>query len=187
MHYILTENHGKRIAVILNEFGDTQDLEQSLSVGEDGKQVEEWMELRNGCMCCSVKDLGVRAIEGLMQKRGKFEYILLETTGLADPEPIIGMFWMDEDLGADVYLDGVVTLVDTRNVARQLKHRGPFERETVRHIAMAAPAQQVRPRHGRGRAGGRGTGTAPRERARSHFPDDELQDQLGRDSRHSRI
>ncbi|KAJ3366729.1 COBW domain-containing protein 1 [Allomyces javanicus] len=137
MQYILTENHGKRIAVILNEFGDTQDLEKSLSVGEDGKQVEEWMELRNGCLCCSVKDLGVRAIEGLMQKRGKFDYILLETTGLADPEPIIGMFWMDEDLGADVYLDGVVTLVDARNVARQLTHRGPFERETVRQIAMA--------------------------------------------------
>ncbi|KNE59535.1 hypothetical protein AMAG_03802 [Allomyces macrogynus ATCC 38327] len=137
LNYILTENHGKRIAVILNEFGDTQDLEKSLSVGEDGKQVEEWMELRNGCLCCSVKDLGVRAIEGLMQKRGKFDYILLETTGLADPEPIIGMFWMDEDLGADVYLDGVVTLVDARNVARQLTHLGPFERETVRQIAMA--------------------------------------------------
>lgn len=60
-------------------------VEKSLSIGENGGIYEEWLELRNGCLCCSVKDNGVKAIENLMAKRGKFDYILLETTGLADP------------------------------------------------------------------------------------------------------
>ncbi|KAI9189113.1 hypothetical protein H9P43_000541 [Blastocladiella emersonii ATCC 22665] len=137
LNYILTENHGKKIAVILNEFGDTQDMEKSLSVAEGGQKAEEWMELGNGCLCCSVKDTGVRAIEALMEKRGKFDYILLETTGLADPQPIISMFWMDAELCSQVYLDGVITVVDGKNVARNLLARGPFEREAVRQIALA--------------------------------------------------
>ena len=58
--------------------------------------------LRNGCLCCSVKDNGVAAIENLMKKKGKFDYILLETTGLADPAPVAGMFWLDEELGSEV-------------------------------------------------------------------------------------
>ena len=60
-------------------------LEKSLCVGQDGDLYEEWLELRNGCLCCSVKDNGIKAIENLMKKRGKFDYILLETTGLANP------------------------------------------------------------------------------------------------------
>lgn len=63
--------------------GDT--MEKSIAVGEKGNLCEEWLELQNGCLCCSVKDNGVKAIENLMSKRGKFDYILLETTGLADP------------------------------------------------------------------------------------------------------
>ncbi|KAA0201517.1 hypothetical protein HAZT_HAZT005405 [Hyalella azteca] len=85
LNYILSARHDKRIAVILNEFGEGSALEKSLSVGQDGDLCEEWLELRNGCLCCSVKDNGVKAIENLMKKRGKFDYILLETTGLADP------------------------------------------------------------------------------------------------------
>lgn len=64
-------------------------IEKSLSIGADGELFEEWLELRNGCLCCSVKDNGVKAIENLMLKRGKFDYILLETTGLADPGNIV--------------------------------------------------------------------------------------------------
>ncbi|KAI9592937.1 CobW/HypB/UreG, nucleotide-binding domain-containing protein [Syncephalis fuscata] len=68
-------------------------IEKSLQVaGQDGQLYEEWLELRNGCLCCNVKDIGVQAIENLMKKRGKFDYILLETTGLADPGPIASMF-----------------------------------------------------------------------------------------------
>lgn len=66
------------------------------------------------------RDNGVLAIENLMKKKGKFDYILLETTGLADPGPIASIFWMDDDLGSDIYLDGIVTLVDSRNVRKVL-------------------------------------------------------------------
>ncbi|KAB0362359.1 hypothetical protein FD754_006515 [Muntiacus muntjak] len=86
LNYILTEQHSKRIAVILNEFGEGSAVEKSLAVSQGGELYEEWLELRNGCLCCSVKDNGLRAIENLMKKKGKFDYILLETTGLADPE-----------------------------------------------------------------------------------------------------
>ncbi|XP_046686556.1 LOW QUALITY PROTEIN: COBW domain-containing protein 2-like [Homalodisca vitripennis] len=106
LNYILKEQHNKRIAVILNEFGEGSALEKSVSIGQEGELYEEWLELRNGCLCCSVKDNGIKAIENLMAKRGKFDYILLETTGLADPGPIATMFWLDEDLGSDIYLDG---------------------------------------------------------------------------------
>jgi len=119
--YILTEQHSKKIAVILNEFGTESADEKSMSVGSGGELYSEWLELKNGCLCCSVKDNGVKAIENLMEKRGKFDYILLETTGLADPAPVAGMFWLDEELGADVYLDGVVTVVDSKHCMDQMK------------------------------------------------------------------
>uniref|UniRef100_A0A8C2SS13 COBW domain-containing protein 1-like n=1 Tax=Coturnix japonica TaxID=93934 RepID=A0A8C2SS13_COTJA len=106
LNYILTEQHSKRIAVILNEFGEGSALEKSLAISQGGELYEEWLELRNGCLCCSVKDNGVKAIENLMQKRGKFDYILLETTGLADPGAVASMFWVDSELGSEIYLDG---------------------------------------------------------------------------------
>ncbi|NXD17221.1 CBWD1 protein, partial [Nothocercus nigrocapillus] len=106
LNYILTEQHNKRIAVILNEFGEGIALEKSLAISQGGELYEEWLELRNGCLCCSVKDNGVKAIENLMQKKGKFDYILLETTGLADPGTVASMFWVDSELGSDIYLDG---------------------------------------------------------------------------------
>ncbi|ESN95943.1 hypothetical protein HELRODRAFT_193445 [Helobdella robusta] len=97
LNYILTEQHNVKIAVILNEFGAGSALEKSLAIGENGKLYEEWLELRNGCMCCSVRDNAVKAIELLMGKKGNFDYILLETTGLADPGPIANMFWVNLD------------------------------------------------------------------------------------------
>nr|DBA28084.1 TPA: hypothetical protein GDO54_008493 [Pyxicephalus adspersus] len=106
LNYILTEQHNKRIAVIVNEFGEGSAVEKSLSISQAGELYEEWLELRNGCLCCSVKDNGLKAIENLMQKRGKFDYILLETTGLADPGAVASMFWVDAELGSDIYLDG---------------------------------------------------------------------------------
>uniref|UniRef100_A0A7N6FAZ7 CobW C-terminal domain-containing protein n=1 Tax=Anabas testudineus TaxID=64144 RepID=A0A7N6FAZ7_ANATE len=106
LNYILTEQHNKRIAVILNEFGEGSALEKSLAVSQAGELYEEWLELRNGCLCCSVKDNGLKAIENLMEKKGKFDYILLETTGLADPGAVASMFWVDAELGSEIYLDG---------------------------------------------------------------------------------
>ncbi|CAG8548475.1 18972_t:CDS:2 [Racocetra persica] len=123
LNYILTNQHGKRIAVILNEFGESSGIEKSLSINQDGDSFEEWLELQNGCLCCSIKDNGVKAIENLMQKKGKFDYILLETTGLADPGPIASMFWLDDDLGSDIYLDGIVTLVDAKYILQYISEK----------------------------------------------------------------
>lgn len=120
LNYILTAKHGKKIAVILNEFGNTSDIEKSLTVNQGDQQVSEWLDLANGCICCSVKDSGVNAIESLMDRRGAFDYILLETTGLADPGNIAPLFWVDEGLGSTIYLDGIVTLVDAKNILRSL-------------------------------------------------------------------
>ncbi|KAG0307452.1 hypothetical protein BGZ98_000242 [Dissophora globulifera] len=139
LDYILTEKHDFKVAVILNEFGDTGGIDQAMNVGMGGEVVEEWLELKNGCLCCTVKDNGVVAIENLMKKKGKFDYILLETTGLADPGPIASIFWMDDNLGSEIYLDGIVTLVDSRNVRKELelqKDDGSLN-ETAKQIAMA--------------------------------------------------
>ncbi|KAG9018084.1 hypothetical protein FRB90_012322 [Tulasnella sp. 427] len=116
LQYILTERHGYRIAVIMNEFGDTADIEgRKIDVADDASSSQlsaEFLEVANGCLCCSIKDSGAAAIEKLMQKRGRFDYILLETTGLADPGPIASIFWHNEDLSEDILLDGVVCVVD---------------------------------------------------------------------------
>ncbi|KAI1105848.1 cobW-domain-containing protein [Jackrogersella minutella] len=120
LNYILTARHGKKIAVIMNEFGDSLDIEKSLTINKGGEQVEEWLDVGNGCICCSVKDSGVNAIESLMEKKGAFDYILLETTGLADPGNLAPLFWVDDGLGSTIYLDGIVTLVDAKNILRSL-------------------------------------------------------------------
>lgn len=125
LNHILTAQHGKRIAVILNEFGASADIERSLTVNQDGQQAEEWLDLQNGCICCSVKDQGVNAIESLMEKQGAFDYILLETTGLADPGNIAPLFWVDDGLGSTIYLDGIVTLVDAKNILKSLDEDPP--------------------------------------------------------------
>jgi len=127
---------------MVNEFGTESADEKSLAVTDEGETYSEWLELRNGCLCCSVKDNGVAAIENLMKKRGKFDYILLETTGLADPAPVAAMFWLDEELGADVYLDGVVTVVDSKHCLKQMtSQRDPKEggglNEWLRQVGVA--------------------------------------------------
>ncbi|KUL85377.1 hypothetical protein ZTR_06998 [Talaromyces verruculosus] len=127
LNYILTEKHGKKIAVIMNEFGDSTDIEKSLTVNQNGQEVTEWLDVGNGCICCSVKDSGVQAIESLMDRRGTFDYILLETTGLADPGNIAPLFWVDDGLGSSIYLDGIVTLVDAKNILRLLDEPAPNE------------------------------------------------------------
>ncbi|XP_010874446.1 COBW domain containing isoform X2 [Esox lucius] len=139
LNYILTEQHNKRIAVILNEFGEGSALEKSLAVSQAGELYEEWLELRNGCLCCSVKDNGLIAIENLMQKKGKFDYILLETTGLADPGAVASMFWVDSELGSDIYLDGIVTVIDAKFGMQHLMEEKPegLVNEAARQVALA--------------------------------------------------
>uniref|UniRef100_A0A5F9C7I2 CobW C-terminal domain-containing protein n=1 Tax=Oryctolagus cuniculus TaxID=9986 RepID=A0A5F9C7I2_RABIT len=139
LNYILTEQHSKRIAVILNEFGEGSAVEKSLAISQGGELYEEWLELGNGCLCCSVKDNGIRAIENLMQRKGKFDYILLETTGLADPGAVASMFWVDAELGSDIYLDGIITVVDSKYGFKHLTEEKPdgLINEATRQVALA--------------------------------------------------
>lgn len=145
---ILTERHGYRIAVIMNEFGDTADIEAkaiNVSSTEDplAENSEEFLELANGCLCCSIKDLGIAAIEKLMRRKGAFDHILLETTGLADPGPIASMFWHNEEfamgLGRDIHLDGVLCVVDAVFGQKQMEEDNEVEGlgESLRQIAGA--------------------------------------------------
>ena len=130
---------GKRILVILNEFGESSGIDKSLSLGADGNVKEEWLELSNGCFCCSIKDMGVKAIENLLKKSSKFDYVLLETTGLADPGPIASMFWLDEALQSELYLDGIVTVVDAKFILKYLNEKKKDDQinEATKQIAMA--------------------------------------------------
>ncbi|GAA6000666.1 hypothetical protein JCM10207_004600 [Rhodosporidiobolus poonsookiae] len=140
LDYILKTQHGRRIAVIMNEFGDTSDIEsKSISVQQDDSQVEEWLELNNGCLCCSVRDTGLLAILSLMEKKGRFDQIVLETTGLADPAPIIQAFWNEPALNLEVALDAVVGVVDAAGIEKQLRDPRPdgSYNEAQRQVANA--------------------------------------------------
>ncbi|KAF8517389.1 CobW domain-containing protein [Hysterangium stoloniferum] len=148
---ILSERHGYKIAVIMNEFGDTADIEgRAIKVasaedpnGSLEQATEEFLELPNGCLCCSIKDTGVAAIEKLMTRKGSFDHILLETTGLADPAPIAAMFWQNEEyamgLGKDIYLDGVICVVDAVFAEKQIQEDAEFEgiNHSLRQIGAA--------------------------------------------------
>ncbi|HEX9004693.1 MAG TPA: GTP-binding protein, partial [Blastocatellia bacterium] len=107
LNRILTENHGKRIAVIENEFGEIG-VDQELVINAE----EEVFEMNNGCICCTVRGDLIRILGNLMKRKDKFDYILVETTGLADPGPVAQTFFVDDEMQAKVALDGVVTLVD---------------------------------------------------------------------------
>ena len=111
LNRILTHKHGKRIAVIVNEFGDVG-IDSQLVVEAD----EEILEMNNGCICCTVRGDLIRIFGNLMAKREKFDYLLIETTGLADPGPVIQSFFVDEVMRSQTKLDAVVTVVDTKHI-----------------------------------------------------------------------
>ena len=116
LNRILTEPHGKKFAVIVNEFGEVG-IDNDLVVGAD----EEVFEMNNGCICCTVRGDLIRIIEGLMKRRGAFDAIIVETTGLADPAPVAQTFFVDEDVMAKSRLDAVVTVADAKWLAARLK------------------------------------------------------------------
>ncbi|KAF3786631.1 COBW domain-containing protein 1 [Nymphaea thermarum] len=121
VNYVLNAQHGKKIAVILNEFGEEIGVERAMiNEGEDGSLVEEWVELGNGCVCCTVKHSLVQALEQLVQRKQKLDHILLETTGLANPASIASVLWLDDQLESSVRLDSIITVVDARNLRLQL-------------------------------------------------------------------
>ncbi|MEI8144831.1 MAG: GTP-binding protein [Alphaproteobacteria bacterium] len=116
LNRILSEDHGKRFAVIVNEFGEIG-IDNDLVVGAD----EEVFEMNNGCICCTVRGDLIRIIEGLMRRKGKFDAIIVETTGLADPAPVAQTFFVDETVGAKTALDAVVTVADAKWLLDRLK------------------------------------------------------------------
>jgi G3E family GTPase len=116
LNRILSEPHGKRYAVIVNEFGDIG-IDNELVVGAE----EEIFEMNNGCICCTVRGDLVRIIDGLMRRKGRFDAIIVETTGLADPAPVAQTFFMDANIGRRAKLDAVVTVTDAKWLQARLK------------------------------------------------------------------
>ena len=115
---ILTENHGKRIAVVENEYNEIS-IDRDLVVSE----AEEIVEMNNGCLCCMVRGDLMVALRNLLKRVEKFDYILIETSGLTDPGPVAQTFIMDEYLKERVRLDGIVTLVDSKHVWLHIDER----------------------------------------------------------------
>src|ERR1700720_1864706 len=128
LNRILSEPHGQKYAVIVNEFGEIG-IDNDLIVGAD----EEIFEMNNGCICCTVRGDLIRIIDGLMRRRGKFDAIIVETTGLADPAPVAQTFFVDDQIGRKAKLDAVVTVVD----ARWLKDRLRDAPEAKNQLAFA--------------------------------------------------
>ncbi|OUC11626.1 MAG: cobalamin biosynthesis protein CobW [Alkalinema sp. CACIAM 70d] len=111
LNRILTHEHGKKVAVIVNEFGEVG-IDNQLVIDAD----EEIFEMNNGCICCTVRGDLIRIIGNLMKRRDKFDHLVIETTGLADPGPVIQTFFVDEDVQAQTNLDAVVTVVDAKHI-----------------------------------------------------------------------
>ena len=116
LNRILSEPHGKRYAVIVNEFGEIG-IDNDLVVGAD----EEVFEMNNGCICCTVRGDLIRIMEGLMKRKGRFDAIIVETTGLADPAPVAQTFFVDQDVQESARLDAVVTVADAKWLLDRLK------------------------------------------------------------------
>jgi G3E family GTPase len=128
LNRILSEDHGKKYAVIVNEFGEVG-IDNDLIVGAD----EEVFEMNNGCVCCTVRGDLIRVLSGLMKRKGRFDAIIVETTGLADPAPVAQTFFVDDDVRARTELDSVTTVVDAKHLPLRLKD----SREAAEQIAFA--------------------------------------------------
>ena len=115
LNRILTEQHGKKYAVVINEFGELG-VDNDLVVDTD----EEVFEMNNGCICCTVRGDLIRIVGGLMKRREKFDGIIIETTGLANPAPVAQTFFVDDTVRAKTRLDAIITVVDAKNVAARL-------------------------------------------------------------------
>src|ERR1700738_3215878 len=128
LNRVLSEQHGKKYAVIVNEFGELG-IDNELVVDAE----EEVFEMNNGCICCTVRGDLIRIIEGLMKRKGRFDAILIETTGLADPAPVAQTFFVDDEVRARTKLDSIVTVVDAKNFLKRLED----SHEAAEQVAFA--------------------------------------------------
>ena len=124
LNRILSENHGKKYAVVINEFGELG-VDNDLVVDAD----EEVFEMNNGCICCTVRGDLIRIVGGLMKRRGKFDGIIIETTGLANPAPVAQTFFVDDGVRARTRLDAIVTVVDAKNLLTRLDDSAEAEEQ----------------------------------------------------------
>ncbi len=115
LNRILSENHGRKYAVVINEFGELG-VDNDLVVDTD----EEVFEMNNGCICCTVRGDLIRIVGGLMKRRDRFDGIIIETTGLANPAPVAQTFFVDETVRAKTRLDAIVTVVDAKHLLARL-------------------------------------------------------------------
>ncbi|GAA4842221.1 CobW family GTP-binding protein [Saccharopolyspora rosea] len=134
LNRILTENHGKRIAVIENEFGEVG-IDDGLVLDAE----EEVFEMNNGCICCTVRGDLIRILGALLKRKDRFDAILIETTGLADPAPVAQTFFVDDTLRSQLRLDAIVTVVDAKHITQHLDDDKPegTENEAVEQLAFA--------------------------------------------------
>jgi G3E family GTPase len=116
LNHILKNKHGKRIAVIENEFGDT-DIDSDLLIGKS----DEIFEMKNGCICCSVRSDLIETLNRLMNRQDKFDYVVIEGTGLASPGPVAQAFLLEHEINQSLFLDGIITLIDSKNAWNHLK------------------------------------------------------------------
>jgi G3E family GTPase len=137
LNYILTQNHGKRIAVIENEFGEVG-IDDAL-VKDKFSGEEEIFQMNNGCICCTVRGDLIKALGSLLERADKFDYIMIETTGLADPAPIVQTFFTVPEIGTRLRIDGIVTLVDSKHVQEHLAAKSDtgIVNEVEQQIAFA--------------------------------------------------
>lgn len=126
LNRILSGNHGKRIAIIENEFGAIN-IDHGLVINAD----EEVFEMSNGCLCCTVRGDLIRVLGNLIKRRDKFDYVLVETTGLADPGPVAQTFFMDDEIRREFVLDGIVTLIDAGHIDKQLGNSKEAEEQVA--------------------------------------------------------
>jgi len=141
LNHILTANHGKRIAVIENEFGEVG-VDQDLVINAE----EEIFEMNNGCICCTVRGDLIRILGSLMKRRDKFDYILVETTGMADPGPVAQTFFMDDEIKQKTQLDGLVTLVDAKHVHQHWESNEVQEQIAFADVIMLNKTDLVSPK-----------------------------------------
>ena len=116
LNHILENKHGKRIAVIENEFGDI-DIDSNFIIGKS----DEIFEMKNGCICCSVRSDLIETLNRLMNRQDKFDYVVIEGTGLASPGPVAQAFLLENEINQSLFLDGIITLIDSKNAWNHLK------------------------------------------------------------------
>jgi len=140
LRHILEKPHGYRVAVIQNEFSEEMGMEAPLFTDAKGDTIKDVYELPNGCLCCSAKDGLIGMLDVLLEQKDRFDYVLVEATGIADPEAVCEVFWVDEGLGSRVYLDGVLSLVDSYNMLSYLGKRKADEDSKTTSLGLEAEA-----------------------------------------------